>query len=215
MTSLHPSPTHPPTRPAAFSWRSALRCSCLLRTCALHVNQHPCWGASRGNSSPRTAKPSARALLGACRGNSAPRNSILRALLGACRGNNEEISAALTEVGVVTEKQDIAIRARFAYGMFDTRYEVREDGWGWRLERGGACRLLVGGWTHVAEGCHAQGVQKGTLACAHMPADVYVPAGTCAWPMLCAVAGPAGAAAGEPLFPQFPHQAVRHPVFPP
>lgn len=41
-------------------------------------------------------------------------------------GKEAEVDAALTELGIVTEKNDPAIRSRLAYGMFDTRGKVGE-----------------------------------------------------------------------------------------
>lgn len=42
------------------------------------------------------------------------------------REDTAAIDAAMTELGVVTSKQDPDLRREMAYGMFDTRGRVRE-----------------------------------------------------------------------------------------
>ena len=54
------------------------------------------------------------------------------------------VSAALGGLGVVTEKNDPAIRAKMAAGMFDTLGKARAPP--------AVCMLLFGGWGRVASG---------------------------------------------------------------
>ncbi len=42
-----------------------------------------------------------------------------------CRGKPDDVSRALGELGVVTERHDAGVRTEMAYGMFDTRGKVR------------------------------------------------------------------------------------------
>jgi hypothetical protein len=41
------------------------------------------------------------------------------------RGDAGAVSAALSDLGVVTERNDVPLRAEMGYGMFDTRGKVR------------------------------------------------------------------------------------------
>ncbi|PRW59732.1 putative aarF domain-containing kinase 1 [Chlorella sorokiniana] len=52
------------------------------------------------------------------------RAAFAQLVLAMDRGKEEDVAAALAGIGVVTEKEDPALKARLAYGMFDTRGKV-------------------------------------------------------------------------------------------